>query len=121
MRKKKILIVDDDPHQIKLIEMYLSAENYKIFQARSGRGALELLQKKKFELIISDLQMPEMSGEVLYKKVREELELRTPFIFVTAFGNIEELKGKIEGDFQLFLQKPFTSKHLKESIANILA
>jgi len=107
---KKVLIVDDDPNQIKLIKLYLKNTELEITTAKNGRHAVHVLKNKNFDIILTDYQMPEMDGETLISAIRNELKLLIPIIMISANDqqpNLSRYKNiKI-------LKKPFTSEQIK--------
>jgi len=108
---KKVLIVDDDPNQIKLIKLYLKNTDLEISTAKNGRHAIHILKDKLFDIILTDYQMPEMDGGTLISTIRTELNLLIPIIMISANDqqpNLSKYKNvKI-------LKKPFTSEQIKK-------
>jgi two-component system OmpR family response regulator len=72
-KKKRILVVDDDPNMIKLIQFYLLKDDYDITACMKGKDALKILKSKKFKAILIDILMPEMDGHTLLKKLKKNL------------------------------------------------
>jgi DNA-binding NtrC family response regulator len=119
-RNNHILVVDDDPNMIKLIQFYLLKENYEITSCTKGQEALSLLEKDKFDVILIDILMPEMDGHTLLKKMIEELKIDTPILVVTAHGTSDNLMQMIDDGAYDILQKPFTTNRLKLTLRNAL-
>ena len=115
-----ILVVDDDPNMFNLIKIYLSSENYQLQSARTGRQAIHLLETNEFDVILSDVLMPEMNGITFIKEARTMTKSNALFIMVTAHG-LENHFMKVldEGVFDI-IQKPFTSGRLKLTLRNAL-
>jgi len=119
--KINILIVDDFQTMRKIIRNALSEIGFSnIFQADNGLTALEVLKNEKITLIISDWNMPEMSGIEFLKAVRTSEEWKDMhFIMVTAEGQkenvIEALKNKVSN----YIVKPFTPATLAEKINQV--
>ncbi len=118
--KNRILVVDDDPNMIKLIQFYLLKENYEITSCTKGQEALSILEKENFEAILIDILMPEMDGYTLLKKMVDELKIDTPIVVVTAHGTSDNLMQMIEDGAYDILQKPFTTNRLKLTLRNAL-
>jgi len=118
--KNRILVVDDDPNMIKLIQFYLLKENYEITSCTKGKEALSILEKENFEAILIDILMPEMDGYTLLKKMVDELKIDTPIVVVTAHGTSDNLMQMIEDGAYDILQKPFTTNRLKLTLRNAL-
>jgi CheY-like chemotaxis protein len=92
--KAKILVIDDEEDFLSLSEKFLKMEypNFKITKTLSGKNALELLRQKKFDVIVSDYQMPEMDGLTVLNFIRSDFLLinnTTPFIIFTGKGREE--------------------------------
>jgi DNA-binding NtrC family response regulator len=122
MAKKeiKIFLVDDDPNMLRLMEFYLQPESYKITTAINGRKALSLLQKEKFDLILADMQMPEMDGYTLLKNIKKTVDNNVLVIMVTAYGQVEDAELPIKAGAYDLLQKPFTAFRLRLTVKNAL-
>ena len=116
---KHILIVDDDADILKLLEMRLSANGYKVTMASSAAQALSLFNSLPAALVISDLRMPEMDGFALFEAIHA-LDPTVPFILLTAHGSIPEAVHATQQGVFSFLTKPFDSKALLDTVANAL-
>ena len=82
--KQVILIVDDQPQNIELLEAYLFPLDYKIIKAESGQGALDKLNSDQIDLILLDVMMPGMDGFEVIRKIRKDDKHRQlPIILVT--------------------------------------
>lgn len=117
-RKISLLAVDDDPQMLKLVEMYLPANNYQITTAISGRSALEILKKSRFDLILMDMQMPNIDGLEMLDRIKGELNISTPVVMATAHGASEVTQSLIEKGAYDIIQKPFTSNRLILTLRN---
>ncbi len=114
---KKILIVDDSKFQRNQLLKVLVAANYEVDQAGNGQEALEKMQSQVYDLLISDLLMPELDGIGLLKKL-QALQNKTPVVVITA--DIQE-PVKLECmslGAKAFFNKPFDTaallNHIKE-------
>ncbi len=119
-QKKRILVVDDDPTMIKLIQFYLLKDDFDITPCTKGKDALSILKTNHFEVILIDILMPEMDGYTLLKKMKIELKIDTPIIVVTAHGASDNLMKMIDDGAYDILQKPFTTNRLKLTLRNAL-
>jgi len=119
-QKKSILVVDDDPNMIKLIQFYLLKDDFEIAPCTRGKDALEILKKENFEVILIDMLMPEMDGFTLLNKMKEELNIETPIVVVTAHGASDSLMKMIDNGAYDILQKPFSTNRLKLTLRNAL-
>ena len=85
LKKKRILIVDDDPDVVAYLEMLLQDQGFETLTAFDGREAMEVARKGKPDLITLDISMPSVSGTKVYRELRGDPELETiPVIIVTA-------------------------------------
>jgi DNA-binding NtrC family response regulator len=110
---EKILIVEDDADLRELIEEIFEDENFQTVTAANGRLALDFINDdaETIDLIVTDVQMPEMKGDELLQAVRRA-RAETPVIVVTAFGSVEQAVEMVKkGAFQ-YLTKPFQTKDL---------
>ncbi len=86
---EKILIVEDEEHLLKSLDVFLKNEtNFEIFDAINGKEAIEILEKQKIDLILTDLKMPEIDGLELLKYVKKK-SLDIPVIVMTAFKSLD--------------------------------
>lgn len=117
----RLLVVDDDPNMIKLIQFYLIKDPYEIIPCTSGQKALKILEEDTFDAILIDILMPQMDGITLLKKMKEELYIDSPIIVVTAHGATDKLMQLIDKGAHDILQKPFTTNRLKLTLKNALS
>lgn len=85
---KRILVVDDETSMRQLLEITLRKEGYRVTTARSGRRAVEAFEKASYDLVISDIRMPDMSGVDVLRHVKG-VAPETPVIMVTAYSSAE--------------------------------
>ncbi|HUR41265.1 MAG TPA: PAS domain S-box protein [Verrucomicrobiae bacterium] len=118
----KILIVDDHPVNVGLLQTQLSAEGHEVISARDGIEALEQLVRERVDGIISDILMPRMDGYALCREVRRNADLRhLPFIFFSAVFNSEadeKLCFDVGGD--KYLRKPATAGALVAALQDAM-
>ncbi len=117
----KILIVDDFATMRKIIKNLLGQLGYKnVHEADDGSTALVMLKKERFDLIIADWNMPQMSGLDLLKIIRENENYKnTPFVMVTAEANKNNIVAAIQAGANDYIIKPFNSITLQEKIKKI--
>lgn len=118
---KLILIVDDEPVNLNILQEVLSSENYDLMFATSADKALEIIDNRKPDLILLDIQMPEMDGYQLCQKLKEKKETKSiPVIFVTALNDeIDEAHGFEVGAVD-YITKPISPSIVKHRIKNHL-
>ncbi|MCA1994852.1 MAG: response regulator, partial [Coleofasciculus sp. S288] len=117
----RILLVDDDPTNLLLLEELMLCEGYVPITAASGAEALEIAAKSPPDLILLDVMMPKMDGFEVCRRFREDVKLKTvPIIFLTALDDDQSrLRGlQMMGDD--YLTKPINSKLLLTKIDSIL-
>ena len=114
--EKKILIVDDNNLNIKVATRALSNFNFVIDTATSGEECLNKAKETKYDLILMDIMMPNMSGETTLQKLKEINGFNTPVIALTADALAgAEARYKSEG-FVGYLAKPFNKEQMKEKL-----
>jgi len=118
---KKVLIVDDNPNVLKLLNISLSKAGYDIVEAENGEVAFQVANKEMPDLIISDIMMPQMDGIELCWMIRENSKVPlVPFIFLTSFDDSEmEIRGFRAGADE-YLNKPIDRKELLERVEELL-
>ncbi len=119
----KVLVVDDQADDILLIRRILEAQpNYSIIEANNGKQGLELVKTKKPDLIILDLNMPEMNGFAVVEALKENEELRSiPIIIVSAQDLTLEEHKRLTGQVEVLLHKGiFTENELLEDVSKAL-
>jgi two-component system cell cycle response regulator len=119
--KKKILIVDDDPTSLKVLESILSDERYNIIKASNGEKALEAALNQLPDLILLDLMMPGIDGYEVTRKVKKDRRTKdVPIIIITSLEDSEcKIRGLEEGAEEL-LNKPVHSSELKARVSSML-
>ncbi len=107
--QRSVLIVEDNELNMKLFHDLLAAHGYRTIQTRNGFDALELARKHRPDLILMDIQLPEVSGLEVTKWIKEDDELRMiPIIAVTAFamkGDEERIRS---GGCEAYISKPIS-------------
>lgn len=117
--KKKILVVDDEPTILELIEYNLENNDYQVATATDGQMALDKANADKFDLMLLDQMLPKLSGIEVLKKMRKSGNL-TPVIFLTAVDSEDnKLEGLISGADD-YITKPFSIKELLARIEVVL-
>jgi two-component system chemotaxis response regulator CheY len=119
-----ILVIDDMQTMRKIIVNKLTALGFKnILEASDGMKAWEVLTQTKtpIDLIISDLNMPQLSGIELLKKVRQDkVYNQVPFIILTAEGELSQMTEAVKAGVTTYLLKPFTAESFKEKIQSVV-
>jgi two-component system, chemotaxis family, chemotaxis protein CheY len=118
----KILVVDDFATMRKVLRNLLKRAGYEnIVEASDGIAALQIIRAEKIDFIISDWNMPNMSGLDLLKTVRADKKVSdTPFLMVTAETLPERVISAVKAGASSYITKPFTADILHEKIAKIM-
>ncbi len=117
----KILIVDDDPSILEVLEARLSASNFKVLKAKDAAGAEQILRDQKgVDLLVSDIKMPGKSGMELFTDLRKSLP-DLPVIFLTAHGTIPDAVDAIKLGAADYIAKPFDGRELIKKINAMMA
>ncbi len=119
--KEKILIVEDNPQNMRLVEMVLRTQNYTLLRATDGEEALDMAKRERPDLIIMDIQLPKMNGLEVTRKLRETPAFsHTPIIGVTAYAMKGDRERVIESGCDAYLSKPISTRELPGVVAEML-
>lgn len=114
-----ILIVEDKDSMRKMLTETLTGAGHRVDAAANGKSAMELVHSKSYDLVLTDLKMPDMDGIQVLTKVKD-VDNETAVILMTAFGTIEDaVKAMKKGAFD-FITKPFDTEHLTVLIGRAL-
>ncbi len=114
-----ILVVDDEALLRETIQTHLELEGARVTQASNGLEAYDLIKSEEFNVILSDIRMPECSGIELLNKIRESKIKTPPIVLMSAFTDISEDKAKELGARGMFL-KPDNINYLKELLVETI-
>ncbi len=121
MAERKVLVVDDEIHIIHVVTIKLRNNGYEVLSAENGAEAFELACSEQPDIIVTDFQMPVMTGLELVRELRgNETTKDIPVIMLTARGFAIEDEQKEDLQISEFLSKPFSPKELLRSIEDIL-
>lgn len=119
--KKTIMVADDSPTIRKLISFALTVEGYEVISVNDGMGALEALPKENIDLIITDLNMPNVDGFELIKAVRSNDDLKsTPIIVLSNLSETADIERALEFGADSYLIKPFEQKTIINEVSKYL-
>lgn len=118
---KKILIVEDNELNMKLFHDLLEVHGYETLQTRDGREALQMAREHRPDLILMDIQLPEVSGLEVTKWIKEDDDLKSiPVIAITAFamkGDEEKIR---QGGCEAYIAKPISVANFLQTIEEVL-
>lgn len=115
----KILIADDNTSELEALSKILSREGYQIIETKNGQEALEVLKKKKVDLLLTDLQMPYVSGQDLLR-LTKTLNLDLETIVITGHGSVEQAVDAMKSGAYDFIEKPIKKMGLLKAINKAL-
>ncbi len=113
--KPKILIVDDEPVVTKSCERILAGTSYDVVTTNSGLEGLELAMNETFNLVVTDLKMPDLDGMDLVRKLRKT-HPETSVIVITGYGSVPNAVEAIRLGVKEFIEKPFTPDEISEAV-----
>jgi two-component system response regulator PilR (NtrC family) len=121
MEMEKLLVVDDERSMRELLELVLKREGYAVHTAENGKRALELIRQNVYDLIISDVKMPDISGIDLLAQVRE-ISPETMVIMITAFATVDTARKafKLGAEDLVIKDAGFDVEELKVSVGKVL-
>lgn len=118
---KKILVVDDEPHTVKMVESRLKANGFDVITAGSGREGLKKAQEEAPDLILLDILMPEMDGHETLSRLKESAETKNiPVIMFTSKGQVEDVERSSYAGAVDYIIKPFDPIAMLDKIKKAL-
>jgi len=118
--KTSILVVDDAPDTLEVLERNLSHHGYRVYTATGVQAAIELLDEAPVDLVITDLKMPKISGLDLVRYVRENLP-DAEVMMITGHATIDSAVEAVKRGAEEYLTKPFTDDELESAVRRALA
>ncbi len=115
----RILLIDDDPHFLRVLGRILTGEKFDVTTASDACKAIELLRTARFDLVISDLRMPECDGLNVLQAVREAGN-DVPVIILTAYGEVDTYLEAMNAGATEYLSKPIKSDELLKVVRTCL-
>jgi CheY-like chemotaxis protein len=122
MTRERILIVEDNPQNMRLIKMTLRAKDYTLLEATDGAQALDVAVREQPDLIIMDIQLPKVSGLEVARRLRGIPSFsRVPIIAITAYAMKGDKEKAIDAGCDAYLSKPINTRELPQVIAQMLS
>lgn len=119
MSKRKILVVEDELELREIMLSLLAEKDHDVVEAEDGVEGFRLLNQGEFSLVLSDIRMPTMSGLDLFAAAKE-MNIQVPFVFITAFGDQENIVNALRlGAFD-FIKKPFDDEEVHQVVDRAL-
>lgn len=120
-RGARILVIDDHPINLKLMRVLLESEGYTTITAASAEVALAILEKMTADLILTDIQLPEMDGLELTRKLKsEEATAAVPIVAVSAFAHADDRARALDAGCSAYLSKPLDTPLFYATIARLI-
>lgn len=115
--QKTILLVDDEPHVLRILRLALEKENYRVMTAYNGELALEIMEEYIPDILISDIDMPRMDGKELCRQIDERFPKRNFLIIVLTSRAERDYREWASSISNLeFLEKPVSIRNLKQML-----
>jgi DNA-binding response OmpR family regulator len=119
-KDKTVLVVDDESDVRIVVETILVKHGYRVVQAKDGAEALQLLSRRKFDLVVLDIMMPRVDGYQVMEHMKSK-GLEVPVVMLTAKGQPKDVwKGYVEG-CHYYITKPFESESLIRGVNYLLS
>ena len=116
-QKAKILIVDDEPFNVDVLQQELEDLNYQIITAANGQEALDKIRSQQPDLILLDLMMPVLDGFAVLSQIKADNDLRDiPVIIVSAADDSKSIVKGIKQGADDYITKPIDAEHLKKKV-----
>jgi two-component system KDP operon response regulator KdpE len=116
--KPLVLVVDDEPGILRLIDLVLTNDGFRVISAENGLEALHLADQRRPDLVILDIKMPEMSGMEVMRRIRERI--RMPVILLTGQSQDENKVLGLESGADDYIVKPFNPSELSARVRAVL-
>ncbi|SFH66982.1 DNA-binding transcriptional response regulator, NtrC family, contains REC, AAA-type ATPase, and a Fis-type DNA-binding domains [Tindallia magadiensis] len=118
-RRREILIVDDSPDTLEMLERKLSKKGYCTYLASHAESALSIIEEQSIDLVITDLKMPRQSGLDLIKAIRDR-DADIKIIMMTGYPTVESAVDAVKGGAEEYLSKPFTDQEFFECFNRVM-
>jgi len=120
-KAKTVLLIDDEAQWLDLIREALADESYRVITANSGESALKKIERKKPDLIVSDVRMPVINGFDLFEKIKSNPKLRAiPYVFMSSIDDFDARKTARELGADDYMEKPFDAEGIKHAVLHLL-
>ena len=117
--KKKLLLLEDDMALNETVVDYFENLDYEVVSVYDGNSALDTIYENNFDLLLLDVNVPDLNGFEVLKRSRQEA-ITTPAIFITSLNSMVDLQSGYESGCDDYIRKPFALKELKLRVESIL-
>jgi CheY-like chemotaxis protein len=116
--QRRILVVDDEPLVCDAVKMMLEFDGHLVETAGNAKEALAILEARKFDLVITDFEMPIMKGDELAAAIKAR-DPKQPVVMITAYAEMLQASGNPLTGIDFMISKPFLLENLREAIARV--
>lgn len=117
----KILVVDDEPTIVRLMEFILARQGHQMLVATNGEDALEKVRTEKPDLVLLDIMMPRIDGYEVARTLRADADTATlPIIMLSAKAQEEDIRKGVDVGVDKYITKPFSPEHLVHVVTDML-
>lgn len=117
----RILVVEDNPMNMKVVLMTLKRHGYTMLEAVDGEEALEVATREKPDLVLMDIQLPKMDGLEVTRKLRQMPDFKqTPIIALSSYAMKGDREKGMEAGFDDYLSKPVNTRELPKVVEDML-
>ena len=117
--KKKLLLLEDDMALNETVVDYFESLDYVVDSVYDGNSALDAIYENNFDLLLLDVNVPDINGFEILKSIREQ-DISTPAIFITSLNSMTDLENGYDSGCDDYIRKPFALKELKLRVESIL-
>jgi two-component system cell cycle response regulator DivK len=120
MSQSRILVVEDNPKNLKLVRDVLTHFGYEVIEATSGEDGVRLAHERSPDLILMDLQLPGIDGAEALRQIRDSEQRQVPVVAVTAFAMNDDRTRAFESGFDGYVEKPISVRALPQQVSDFL-
>jgi two-component system cell cycle response regulator DivK len=120
MSHNRILVVEDNPKNLKLVRDVLTHSGYEVIEATSGEDGVRLAHEQCPDLILMDLQLPGIDGSEALRQIRVSEDGQVPVVAVTAFAMNDDRRRALESGFDGYVEKPISVRGLPQLVRDFL-
>ena len=120
MSQSRILVVEDNPKNLKLFRDVLTFSGFEVIEATCGEDGVRLAHEELPDLILMDLQLPGIDGTEALRQIREADESHVPVVAVTAFAMNEDRERAFDSGFDGYVEKPISVRALPQQVRDFL-
>ena len=121
-KDRTVFLIDDESSWLQAISGILKQEGFRVISSESGEDALEKLKRRRPDLILSDVRMPEMNGFDFFEKVRTDPNLASvPFVFMSSIDDYDAKRVAKELGADDYLEKPYDAAKMKVIVRDLFS